>query len=91
MLFRGSPAHVRIGSGAEPASGLPPDVELHVRVRHQQGLRVGVDGDELDALEPRLDHAVHRVHAASADPDDLDHGEVVRWRLHHPDPPLLRS
>jgi hypothetical protein len=41
------------------------------------GLRVGVDRDELDALEADLDHPVDRVHAAAADADDLDDREVV--------------
>ena len=40
-------------------------------------LRVGVHGDELDAREARVDHAVDRVRTAAADADDLDHSEVV--------------
>ena len=55
----------------------PPDVDLQVRVGHQERLRVGVDRDELDAAEPRLDHAVDRIRAAAADADDFDHCEVV--------------
>ena len=37
-------------------------------------LRVGVDRDELDALEVLLDHAVDGVAAAAADADDLHPG-----------------
>ena len=48
----------------------------------QQRLRVRVDGDELDAAEAELDHAVDGVDAAAADADDLDHGEVVLVRRH---------
>ena len=83
----GALADLRIGAGAEPAGGLPADVELHFRVGHQQGLGVGVDGDELDAPEACLDHPVHRVHAASADADDLDDGEVVLGSVHRSSSP----
>jgi hypothetical protein len=44
---------------------------------HQQRLRVGVDGDELNALQTVLDHPVDGVHAAPADADDLDECQVV--------------
>src|SRR5690606_7721549 len=56
---------------------LTTDVELDVGVAHQQRLGVGVDGDELDALEPGIDHPVDRVAATSTDADHLDDGEVV--------------
>src|SRR5690606_2211348 len=46
------------------------------------GLRVGVDGDELHALEANLDHPVDGVHATATDPDDLDDRQVVVWRCH---------
>ena len=35
-------------------------------------LRVGVDGDELDAFEAEVDHRVDGVAAGAADTDDLD-------------------
>ncbi len=73
------PARPTSGSlpGAEAAGELAADVELHVGVAHQQRLRVGVDGDELDALQPGVDHAVDGVDAAAADADDLDDRQVV--------------
>ena len=70
-------ADVGLRAGAEPAGQLAADVELHVGVGHQQGLRVGVHRDELDALEADLDHPVHGVDAAAADADDLDDRQVV--------------
>ena len=76
-LLRGSEADGRIGAGAEPAGGARADVDLHVGVRHQQRLRVRVDGDELDPAETSVDHPVDRVRAAAADADDLDDREVV--------------
>jgi hypothetical protein len=48
-----------------------------VSSRQEERLGVGVDGDELDAAEAELDHPVDGVHAATADTDDLDDGEVV--------------
>jgi hypothetical protein len=53
---RWSSAACRPTSGQRPRRGpgsAPADVELDVGVAHQQGLRVGVDRDELDALEAR--------------------------------------
>ena len=64
-------------AGAEPARELLADLDLHVGLRVQQRLRVGVDRDELDALEVLLDHAVDGVAAATADADDL-HAGVLR-------------
>ena len=43
---------VRIGTSAKTPSQIPADVELHVRIAHQQRLRVGVDRDELDTPSP---------------------------------------
>ena len=89
VVLGGVLADVRVGAGAEPAGQLPADVELDVGVAHQQRLRVGVDRDELDALEPDLDHAVDGVDAAAADADDLDDRQVVVRRCHRP--PSLRG
>src|SRR5439155_5871462 len=87
VLLGGTAADLGIRAGSQPSSGLPPDIKLYVSFRHEERLRIRVHGDELDALEARVDHAVHRVHAPPADADDLDHGEVVLGRLHSPSPP----
>ena len=83
VLLGGLAADLGIGTGAEAAGELAADVELHVGVGQQQRLRVGVDGDELDALQPGVDHAVDGVAAAAADADDLDHREVVLRSAEH--------
>ena len=83
-------ADLGVGAGAEAAGQLAADVELHVGVAHEQRLRVGVDGDELDALEPDLDHPVDGVDAAAADADDLDDREVV-LRCRHGVRPSLEN
>ena len=82
-LHPGGVTDDRIGAGAEAARRLRADVDLHVGVAHQQRLRVGVHGDELDAGQARVDHAVDRVRAAAADADDLDHGQVVPGTISH--------
>ena len=79
----GAAADLGIAAGAEPAGEVATDVELDVGVAHQQRLRVGVDGDELDALQPGVDHPVDGVDAATADADDLDDGEIVLGRAGH--------
>ena len=90
VVLGGATADLGIGAGAESAGQLAADVELDVGVAHQQRLRVGVDGDELDAAKAELDHAVDGVHAAAADTDDLDDGEVVLVRC-HVRPPGVRT
>ena len=77
VLLGGLPADLGVRPGAEAPGQLAADVELHVGVAHEQRLGIGVDGDELDALEPGVDHAVDGVDAAAADADDLDDREVV--------------
>ena len=77
VVLGGLPADLGVGAGAEAPGQLAADVELDVGVAHQQRLRVGVDRDELDALEADLDHPVDGVDAAAADADDLDDREVV--------------
>jgi hypothetical protein len=79
-------AHLRLRTGAEPAGELAPDIELDVGVAHQQGLGVGVDGHELDALEAALDHPIDGVDAATADADDFDDRQVVVRCCHGPLP-----
>jgi hypothetical protein len=69
---------------------LPADVQLDVGVAHEQRLSVGVDRDELHALEADVDHAVDGVDAAATDADDLDDGQVV-LRCSHGCIPSIRS
>src|SRR5674476_248204 len=63
-----------LGAGAQTSGQLAAPVELDVCVTHQEGLGVGVDGDELDALETDFDHPIDRIDTASANADDLDNG-----------------
>ncbi len=88
VLVGGVPPDLRVRARAETPRRLASDVELHLGLGHEQGLRIGVHRDELHAAQPAFDHAVDGVHAAPADPDHLDDGEVVLRRIHHCD---LRS
>jgi hypothetical protein len=82
-LVRRCPADVRVRAGAEAARRLCADLELHVGVGHQERLGVGVDGDELAAGQPCIDHAVDGIRAAAADADDLQHCEEFLGRIAH--------
>jgi len=77
VRFGGLATHLGVAPGAEAPGEVTPDVELDVGVAHQQGLRIGVHRDELDALQASVDHPVHGVHTATTDSDDLDDGQVV--------------
>ena len=77
LSSRGGEPDARVGAGAEAARRLRADVDLHVGLGHEERLRVRVHRDELDAGDAGLDHPRHRVRAAAADADDLDHGEVA--------------
>jgi hypothetical protein len=83
VLLGRLPPDLRVGTGTEAAGQLPTEVEPQVGVAEQERLSVRVHGEELDALEPGVDHAVDRVAATPADADDLDHGEVVLRCTHH--------
>ncbi len=83
----------RISAGAEPAGDLRADLQSLMGKRLAQGLGIGVDGQEFDAGEPRLDHAVDGIAARPADPNDLDPGYLVDLfnELEHDDRPLIHE
>src|SRR5213076_959994 len=83
-LVRRVPALGPVAARAEAAGQLAPDVDLDVGVAPLQRLEVGVDGDELDALQGSRDHAVDGVAAAAARADDLDPGAPVLPIALHP-------
>jgi hypothetical protein len=67
-------ADVRVRARAHAAGRRDPELELHGRPVDLQDLEVRVRRDELDSLDPRLDHPVDGVAAAAAHPDDPDAG-----------------
>ena len=86
VILGGLAADVRVGARAQAAGELPADVELDVGVTHQQGLRIGIDRDELNALESLVDHPVHGIDAAPADTDDLNDRQIVLRCCHEEEP-----
>ena len=59
-------------TGAETARDAGADLDLGGGQAVAQCLGVGVDGDELDALEPQVDHRVDGVATRATDADHLD-------------------
>jgi hypothetical protein len=61
-----------MGAGAEPLRGAHAELDAPLGLGELQLLGVGVGDDELDALQPGLDHVVDRVAASPADSKDHD-------------------
>jgi hypothetical protein len=86
VILGGLASDIGVSAGAQPSGELTADIELDVRIAHEQRLRVSVDRDELDALEPLFDHAIDGVDAATADSDDLDNRQIVLRCCHEEGP-----
>ena len=82
-LDRGLAATSGFAPAPRPRVTFCADGDLDVGVRHQERLRVGVDGDELDAAQSAVDHAVDGVGATAADPDNFDDREIRPAGLLH--------
>ena len=78
-----SDADVKLDVGRERTRGLGAGSDPDVGVAHEQRLGVGVDGDEVDALQPGVDHPVDGIDTATADSDHLDDREIVLWGAGH--------
>ena len=72
VLERGLLAAVGVRAGAEPARDVAADRDLECGGVGAEGLRVGVDADELDALESEMNHGVDGVPTGATDADHLD-------------------
>ena len=81
-FFCGSAAHLGVSTCAKTLGDVATDVELDVSVTHQESLCVGVNGDELHALETDINHAVDGVNATTTDADDLDQCHVILRSCH---------
>ena len=69
-------ADLGIGAGAEALGVFASDLDLGGGLAHLELLNVGVEGDELDPTNPRLDHPIDGVTASTADANHADHGKV---------------
>jgi hypothetical protein len=80
-LRGGAGPDLGIATRAKAFGELVADAELDVGVDREQRLCVGVDRDELDALQPSVDHAADGVVASATDTHDLDNCQVRRFHL----------
>ena len=71
-FFRRGAADIRVRSGAKAPGHVDPHLDAALGGRFGQRLGVGVGDQELDPLEPTLDHIIHRVAAGAADANDRD-------------------
>ena len=76
-LLAGTQADLGVAARTQPLGDLLADAQPLWRRRQHQRLGIGVDGDELDALDALFDHAVDGVLPAAAHADDFDLGKVV--------------
>src|SRR5262249_59630052 len=76
VVLRSLVADIGVGACAKAPGEIPAYVQLDVGIAHQQRLRVGINGDELDALEALFDHPVHGIDAAAANADNLDNRQI---------------
>ncbi len=74
-LFSGALPLLRIPPGAQSAGQLPANLQALRGLRDLECLGIGVHDDEIHALNTHLDHPVHGVTAASANPHHLDPGK----------------
>ena len=80
-----------VGPGTQATGQVAANVELGVGVGHEEGLSVRVHGNELDATQTGLDHAVDGVDATAADAHHLDDCLVVLRFRHCVPPSELRA
>ena len=77
VLLGGQSTHLGVAAGAEAPGQLPSDVQLQIGIAHQQGLGIGVGGDEFDSPQSGLDHAVDGVDSATTHAHHFDDGEII--------------
>src|SRR5919204_274615 len=84
-LLGGALPNLGVAARAQALGQLLADAQLHRGHGSNQHLVVGVDGDELDVLHTRRDHAIDGVAPAAADSYYLDHGKIgYGWDVHPP-------
>ena len=72
IFERRATAHVGIRARTQPGSQPHAKLQLYRSQRQFQRLHIGIRGDELNAFEAGLDHAIDGVAAAAAHTDYLD-------------------
>src|SRR5699024_2625771 len=77
MILGGLTADLWVGTCTEAAGQVTADVEFYFSRRHEQCLSVGVNSNELNTAQSDIDHSVDSVHAAAADTNNFDDGQVI--------------
>ena len=77
MILRRQSADFGVAARAQASSEIATDVDLEIGFTEQQRLRIRVGRDELDVLQSRSDHPIHRVRSAAAHANYFDYGVVV--------------
>jgi len=70
-------AHLGVGARAQALGDVAADLQRGAHLGVLERLRVGVDADEIDALETGLHHVRDRVAAAAAHAQHLDDGALT--------------
>jgi hypothetical protein len=73
-LFRRRTADFRLRPGAETFSHRNAKLHQPVGFRHRKRLGVGVGDDEVDTLQPGIDHVVDGIATTAANPEHSDAG-----------------
>ena len=66
-----------VAPGAETSGQFATDVNLGLRIAHQQSLSIGVNRYELDTAQSGVDHAINGITTATADTDHFYNGYIV--------------
>ena len=77
ILHRRLTADFRVGAGAQALGDVAADLQCGAHLGVLERLRVGVDADEIHALEAGLHHVRDRVAAAAAHAHHLDDGALT--------------
>ena len=83
ILFGCLGPNTGIATRTEATGKLIPDTDMVCSLREQQGLGIGIDGNELYSHHIYLYHAVNRITAPTSDTDDTDLGEAFYLMISH--------
>ena len=70
-------AHVGVCARAQAFGQFVANLHLGGRFAEGQRLLIGIDGNEIDALQAGINHAIDRIGAGAAHANDFDGGKVV--------------
>jgi hypothetical protein len=77
ILHRGLAADFRVGAGAQALGDVAADLQRGAHLGVLERLRIGVDANEIHALEAGLDHVRDGIAAAAAHAQHLDDGTLT--------------